>query len=125
MKKCTCSEGLSGKVIAIFLLASELGSACYLTFMSWLLSSWFIDDSIAFRMTNIDWYKDGAHRFAIAVGVAIAFGFATYIINGLILKNLFEHRSRFRFWISVGFAVAIGIAGLAGSIEFIITKPFM
>jgi hypothetical protein len=112
------------KIILAIILTFELCATGYLALVSWLWSVWMVDDSRAFAMTTIDWYRSGFFRFFEGAVLAALFGVGTFYLNGLLMKK-FDPRPLFRPAVSAGFAVVILVASLAGAIEFILTKPYM
>ena len=113
------------KIILAIILILESGMTAYLALVGWLLSVWMVDDSRAFAMTTIDWYRAGFFRFVEAAVVASLFGLVTFYLNGLFMKRLFEPPLPFRSAVPAAFAAIISVASLAGTIEFIATKPYM
>ena len=93
--------------------------------MAFALSSWFIDDSEAFRLDTAGWYRIGGQRLLFAVGLAILGGSIVYVGNRLLLPHLWPdpQRSprRLHWWLGG----LILVAGVVGAITFVVTRPYM
>jgi hypothetical protein len=72
-----------GRVIIISL---ELLALAYLTNVAWLTSGWFVDDALASRLQNSDWWLIGLRRFTLWFAVGIAFSAAVSFANVYILR---------------------------------------
>ena len=111
--------------IAVVLVTLEGAAAIYVALVGWLFSGWMVDDSLAFRMDPSDWYVAAFQRAVIACGCGIAFGAVVYPVNRRWVAPAIPSRPRIAFGLSALFATLIAMAGIAGSVEFAIRKPFM
>lgn len=109
--------------IAIAAIIAEVVLATYIAFTVWLFSVWMVDDSVAFRMTGADWYFEAAKRIVISAVVAILFAVVTQALNRRWIAGFTESLALRRLAPALG--VCISLAGIAGSVEFAIRKPFM
>jgi hypothetical protein len=102
-------------------VVAEILIAGYLCLIAWILCVWMVGDSVAFRMTPADWYVKAAVRFLEACGLSVGFGAVAHFFN----RWAFPARpstARLLTWVLVG---AIGLCGLAGAVNFAVTKPYM
>ena len=113
------------KAIAGLILAAEVSLAAYLTLVVWLLSRWMVDDSLAFRMAPADWYIEGARRFGGGLAVGALFYALAYFANRRWVTPFLRHSPRLGARTAAVLAACIVLAGTAGAIQFVITKPFM
>ena len=113
------------KAIAGLILAAEVSLAAYLTLVVWLLSRWMVDDSLAFRMAPADWYIEGARRFGGGLAVGALFYALAYFANRRWVTPVLGHSARLGTRTAAVLAACIVLAGAAGAIQFVITKPFM
>jgi len=102
-------------------VVAELLLAGYLCLIAWLLCVWMVNDSMAFRMTPGDWYAKAAVRFLEVCVLSVVFGAVAHFFN----RWAFPARpatARLLTWVLAG---AICLCGLAGSVNFAVTKPYM
>jgi Zn-dependent protease with chaperone function len=107
----------------VFLL--EAVAAFYVVAVTWLLSSWFVDDSVAFRLSPRDWWIEAAYRSAVAIALALVSGVIIWLINRWIFQSVNRPSSKLPIWSGLLVAFAVGIAGVGGAVRFLIEKPFM
>lgn len=103
---------------------AETAIAAYLAMSTWLLSVWMVDDSVAFRMSENDWYGVAAQRALIDLVIAAVFAAVAHAVNQ---KRLIGRRpgSVWLHRLAPALGAVIALAGLAGAMEFAIRKPFM
>ena len=107
------------------LLFVNLAVGLCLAFFFWLAGVWMIDDSMAARFTAADWRGVAFERAATGLFVALVVGAVFGFINRLALARLFPENTR-PHWLIAGFAGWLIVAGtIAGSIQFLIEKPYM
>jgi hypothetical protein len=114
------------KVIClIVLLIANVVAAIFLSFMAWLYCDWMIDDSMVTTMTTIDWAFIACERLFWAMALAAVVGIVLGVINRVVYSLFFPERKR-PHWLLSGIAgICIAIAGIIGSVEFFIEKPYM
>jgi hypothetical protein len=107
------------------LVIVNLAVGLCLAFFFWLAGVWMIDDSMAVRFTAADWRGVAIERAALGLFVALVVGGVLGFINRLVFARLFPEMKRPHL-IVAGFAGWIIAAGtIAGSIQFLIEKPYM
>jgi hypothetical protein len=106
------------------LLIGEVLIAAYLTLVVWLLSVWHVDDFLAAGMAPSDWYVAGASRLGGALIVAALFGGVAYLANRRWVAPCLPGWPRLGTLTAVVLASCVVLAGGAGAIQFVITKPF-
>jgi hypothetical protein len=107
------------------LLIGQVLIAAYLTLVVWLLSVLPVDDFRAAGMAPSDWYVQGASRLGGALIVAGLFGGVAYLANRLWVAPCLPGWQRIGSLTAVALASCIVLAGGAGAIQFVMTKPFM
>lgn len=107
---------------ALVVLAEAL-TAGYLALITWLMSCWMMDDSRAFRMTDTDWLLEGGRRLAVALLASAAF---------TVLARLAHRRwvcgADSPTWlraVPLLLGAVVALAGAAGSVWFVVTRPYM
>ena len=109
--------------LTIVAIVAETALGAYAAFVVWLLSVWMVDDSAAVGMTGADWYIEAGRRVLVSVVVAGVFTIAVQAVNRRWLAGFGESRVLRRLAPALG--VGIALAGIAGSIDFVIRRPFM
>jgi hypothetical protein len=102
-------------------VVAELLLAGYLCLIAWLLCVWMVNDSAAFRMTAGDWYLTAAVRFLVACGLSVVFGAVAHFFN----RWAFPARPMTARLLTWALSGAICLCGLAGAVNFAVTKPYM
>jgi hypothetical protein len=113
------------RTIAGMILTAELLLAAYLMLVVWLLSVWMVDDSQAFRMVPSDWYVTGARRLCGGLLVGMAFGGLTFAVNRKWVLPFLSESPWLGTRTTLLVALGIVLSATAGTIQFVITKPFM
>ena len=114
-----------GVLVSVAALVVELALTAYLTFLGYFLTVWFVDDSLAAEWSSGDWYREGLTRFAMGLSVAIVFGLLAYFVNGHAMRRANRRWPRLRIVLAASLTAIITVAVLAGSLEFVTTKPYM
>jgi hypothetical protein len=110
-------------MLALAVLA-EAVLAGYLAMLAWFWSAWMVDDSMAFRMTEADWYSVAAQRALLDVVIAAVFAAVAHTVNRQWLMNR-RPGSRLLPRLAPVLGASIALAGVAGAVDFAIRKPFM
>ncbi len=103
----------------------ELAAAVYLTLMTWLLTGWMMDDSVAFGMTAGHWYFVGAKRLLVALALAAAFGVLCYFANRRWVAPALPSHPEVAKRAALGLGLCSALAGIAAAVQFVISRPFM
>jgi hypothetical protein len=112
-------------ILAAISVLLDFGVGMYLAFFFWLASVWMIDDSMAARFTPADWRYVAFERAAFGLLAASIFGLVSAIFLRFVFGRLFPERKR-PSWMLAGFAGwPIAVGTIAGSIQFLIEKPYM
>lgn len=112
------------KPTSILILTVEVAVAVYLAFMAWLLSTWMVDDSAAFRMTETDWWLVGARRLGVACIVAIVYAGILFLVNRRWVAPQFQS-SRAVALAPVMLGSTVAAAAAVGVMFFVATKPYV
>lgn len=112
------------RVVAFVFATAQVGLVCYIAFVAWLMSGWFIDDSIAFRLSDVGWWQIAAKRVIDWSLVSAAVGLVAFVANRAIFARCgYTHRAAI---VLSGAVAAIPLLGsIAGSTKFILDRPFL
>ncbi|HEX6812549.1 MAG TPA: hypothetical protein VF384_13065 [Planctomycetota bacterium] len=107
----------------MLVLLAEILVAGYAALIAGLMSIWIVDDSEAFRMSDLDWVVEACRRFGVVLLVSVAFAVVARLAH--------------RRWVVVPGSPAwlrsvptllggcIALAGAGGATWFVVSKPFM
>jgi|SRR5687768_12679287 len=109
----------------LILAIAEVVALVYATLVTWLLSSWFLDDAVVATMSTSDWYQIGAVRLLYTAVAACLFGFLIFAVNRFVAKREGIERHRVPLITALVAGGMVLLAGVAGSVQFMITKPYM
>ncbi|MEM7518661.1 MAG: hypothetical protein AAF368_17280 [Planctomycetota bacterium] len=112
------------KLIPFLLLAAETAVAVYLALVAWLFSAWMVDDSVAFQMTEADWWLVGARRLGLAWAFAAGYAGILHLVNQRWVAPHF-HSSRFIALAPALLGGVVAVAAAAGAVTFVVEKPYM
>ncbi len=112
-------------MIAGVILLAEVGAAGYLALVTWLISGWPVDDSVAFRMTSGAWYVEGAKRALVSGGIALTFGVVTYFVSSRWVSPAMPSLPQSARLSAVGLATCVLLAGIVGAVHLVVTRPFL
>lgn len=113
------------KIITAIFLIVQLLILAYLTFIAYWLSTWFIDDSVAFSITESEWTKIAAIRVIQFGVVALVFSGILHFANNILFRKIGIRKStRLSLIVSSIVFLSILISSIAGAIQFVIEKPW-
>jgi len=111
------------KPVLIIAFLIECFGTLYVAFVTWLLSDWFITDSLAFRLNTAGWIRIGGIRLVYALAVAGVASLLIYLVNRFVLERFAPPSlPRKLHWYAGG---VIAVAGLIGVIRFVVGRPYM
>ena len=115
--------GAMKKPVLIIAFLIECFGTLYVAFVTWLLSDWFITDSLAFRLNTAGWIRIGGIRLVYALAVAGVASLLIYLVNRFVLERFAPPSlPRKLHWYAGG---VIAVAGLIGVIRFVVGRPYM
>jgi hypothetical protein len=104
---------------------TQLCAVAYVAFVTWLMSVWMVDDHWAAHAHTFDWFAEGLTRLAVGVLTGIMVGALLWIVNRFLARwNLAWNLVRPGRLGLVG-ALLVIVASLVGTIQFIVTRPYM
>jgi len=109
------------RIIVVVCLAIQVAICFYCSLLAYLLSVWFVDDSVAVQMQSNGWVRVGVMRFGqgtVGAGIVAA---ATFAWNRYVLR-FSTRRAR---WVALPTFLLIVASSLAGVVRFVWTRPFM
>ena len=113
------------RIIGISLLTAEVVATAYSAFMAYLLSAWMESDDFALQTTGSDWLFEGGKRLMIVcLGAFVAAAMAR-AGNERLFRLLGFPINRMDIYSAVAIFILIVASGAIGSIEFIMTRPFL
>lgn len=110
---------------AYFLIAANLALTAYMSILSWLTASWFIDDSLAFSLAANDWTRIALERAGTGTILGIAAGGVITLLNSIFLRPLAPGFRRTHLVLGILAGTAVIIASVAGSAKFLVTRPYI
>jgi len=114
------------KIIPYIVFIFEFIVAAYLAYISYFLSAWFINDSVAVRLKDNDWNMIAVWRVLEFLVVGLVFSLITFFINKYVISHfMLGKKQKLAVIISVMIFFMIVIPSIIGAIEFAIEKPFM
>jgi len=97
----------------------------YLAFMADSLSYWFVDDSLAFTISETGWVQVALFRVFVFSLVAAVFSAICYFVNNYLLKKKWGiGGTQKAFTISLVIFFSILIPSVIGGVRFALEKPW-
>jgi hypothetical protein len=110
-------------LITAGVVAINAGVSAYAALVIWLFAVWFLDDGVAARMTDRDWWIAAAVRGAGALVAAILVATGLYLVNWVASSQLAVLPRPWPRRLALAAGSLVGLAGLAGAIHFLVTRP--
>lgn len=99
----------------------EILAALYLSWIAFLMAIWFVDDGIAFSMTDADWRRVGVERFLQGAAAGVVFGALVWLANRLLGFGRQPGFLKCLPWVLTSvFVVASGL----GALWFVTERPY-
>jgi hypothetical protein len=99
----------------------EILAALYLSWIAFLMAIWFVDDGIAFTMTDADWRRVGVDRFLRGCLAGAVFGALVWFVNRLLGFGRQPGFARCLPWVLTSFFV---VASGVGALCFVYERPY-
>lgn len=100
----------------------EILAALYLSWIAFLMATWFVDDGIAFTMTDVDWRRAGVHRFLLGCLAGAVFGAVVWLVNRVLGFGRQPGFPKCLPWLLAGFLV---LASGVGALLFVSERPYI
>ena len=100
----------------------EILAALYLAWVAFLMANWFVDDGIAFTMTDADWRRVGVDRFLRGCLAGAVFGALVWFANRLLGFGRQPGFPKCLPWVLASFFV---VASGLGALWFVIERPYI
>lgn len=100
----------------------EILAALYLSWIAFLFAFWFVDDGIAFRMTDADWPRVGVERFLQGAAAGVVFGAMVWLVNRLLGFRRQPGFPKCLPWVLASFFV---VASGLGALWFVVERPYI
>jgi hypothetical protein len=113
------------KLVIFTLAGAEVAALVYLATITWLLAGWFLDDAVAARMSENNWYRLAVLRVLASCLAALIAGSLIYAVNRFVAVRIGYESSRLPLRSATAFGLVVALAGIAGAVQFAIEKPFM
>lgn len=110
--------------IAVLVLAN-LAVAGPLAFFFWLNGAWMIDDSLAFSLAPTGWVAIAVQRAIPGLAAALVVGFLSAIANRTAFQHLNSSKAPPRWLVAAAPGWIIALGTIAGSIQFVIDRPYI
>lgn len=112
------------RFLAVVFASAQVAAVCYIALMAWLTSGWFIDDSIAFRLSDAGWWQIAAKRVIVWTVVSAAVGVLAFVANRAVFARC-GYTDRAALVLSVVVAAIPLVASIAGGAHFVFDRPFL
>lgn len=113
------------RILIVCAGALEFAALCYVTFVAWIVSVWFLDDAMVETMQDADWWAIAVQRFLLClVAAGILAGFV-FVVNRWLARLLKQSASRLPLNVAKLFLLLPAVASFAGAIQFVTTRPYM
>lgn len=116
---------MSTRLRAVALLSVQVLVTAYVSLIAYLLCTWMVDDSVAARMTESDWYRVAAMRLSVATLVAASLAWGAHQVTRRWVVAPLGGSRRHALWVALALGACVLLAGALGAIRFVIDKPFM
>ena len=114
---------MNRRLAATLVLLAEVLLAGYLALLAGLLSAWMVDDDRAFRMETADWVVLACQRFGVALVVAVVFAAVARLAHRRWVLS--PDSPTWLRTVPLLLGCCIALASAAGSISFVVRKPFI
>lgn len=89
----------------------------------WLVSVFHVDDGVASRLSDADWWLGGAERLGVALAVAAVLGLASSGLSWLAARALGGLPRLASRPLALAAAAVALFGGVLGAIQFVVTRP--
>ena len=113
------------KLLITLLLVVEVYVLGYASLVAYLFTSWMQSDSFAFRATAMDWWLEAIKRIGISLLLALAVSAAVFYINRILVKRRYLRWTSFHRYSALTCFGFITLAALAGTVIFLVDKPYI
>ena len=112
---------MANRAGVVVVVALEAVAAACLSFVAFFVSGMWVDDGIAFQMTEADWKTEGCVRFLWWLLISLSFGAAIAGLHWLLGRVFGLQLSR---RLPCLLPLPIAIASGLGAVQFISENPF-
>jgi len=109
----------------VVLVLTNLAVACPVAFFCYLNGIWMIDDSVAFSLTPAGWGAIALQRAIAGLAAALIVGHLFAVVNRAACGHLSTSREPPPWLVAAAPGWIIALGTVAGSIQFVIEKPYM
>jgi hypothetical protein len=113
------------KILITLLLLVEVYVVGYASLAAYLFTAWMQSDSFALHASEMDWWLTALQRTGMSLLLALAVSGALFYINRLLVIRHYIKWALFHRHSALASFTFITLAALAGSISFLINKPYM
>lgn len=113
------------RLIVGLVLIGNIIAVAYIAFIVWLGAGWMLDDHLAATLSDWGWIYVALQRVIIGSIFALLIGGLLFGINALFLRMARVSSSRVPLSSAIVASSIITGAAVIGSVQFVITKPFM
>jgi hypothetical protein len=109
----------------LLLAIAQLCAVAYVALVTWLMSVWMAGDHWAAHARAVDWWVAGLERLAAGVLIGAFVGGSLLVVNRALAHWGLAPTTAKTSRIGLAGASVIVVAALVGTIQFIVTHPFM
>jgi hypothetical protein len=89
----------------------------------WLFAGWHVDDGVAARMSDGDWWIGGAFRVGVSLTVAVVLGFVSRALSWAAVRAFGPLPQLAEQPLAVGVALIAFAGGAVGTVQFVVSHP--
>jgi hypothetical protein len=112
-------------IARLFLGIAQFCAVGYVAFVTWLMGVWMIDDHWAAHAHTVDWCVVGLKRLLIGVLVAAVVGIVLLMVNRFLERWCLSPNKTKPSRIGLIGALVVVVASLMGTLQFILTRPYL
>jgi len=113
------------RVLVFLIVSTDVVGAVYVSVLTYLMTIWMLDDGIAEKMADFDWYFVGIQRLGLGCVFALVVALLYYVLYYFVSRTyLSKFKKPLLYSLFLSF-IFIFTTSLVGSINFVIDKPYM
>jgi hypothetical protein len=106
-------------------LALIVAGSLFAAFLFWLSATWFLDDAVAFRLSDSGWAFHAMARAGASCFGGTLIALQAYVLIRLTKRIVGVPLSGHEGRQSIAAGAIPVIAGLVGSVQFALTRPYL
>jgi hypothetical protein len=112
-------------IARLLLTIAQVCAVAYVALVTWLMSVWMVSDHWAAHARGIDWWVAGLERLLIGVFIGALVGYSLLVVNRALAHWSLAPAKAGPSRIGLAGASVVVLAALIGTVQFIVTHPYM